>query len=115
MVGSTINNDPFQDWSKEEVESFLTKNRFEMFRQLETGEWIGLLRLAFTMSVCMDISPDTPYSYRWCFQDANEALYFYENAKEFDEVPTRIDSLKGHRYKREPLMVLYDKLGFARW
>jgi hypothetical protein len=105
----------FDEWSKEEVSSFLTENQFIVFRQLETGEWIGLMRLAFTMSVCMDITPMSPFAYRWCFADTKEALFFYENAKEFDEVPTLRATLKGHRYTKAPLLIEYDELGFQKW
>lgn len=107
--------DAFAGMTAKEIEDFMQLNRFECYRRLETGEWIGMLRLAFTMSVCMDITRDTPFAYRWCFQDPSEALYFFENAKEFDEIPTKIASLKGHRYKRAPLLVLHDELGFPRW
>lgn len=108
-------NNAFQGMTTEQVQQFLRENQFELFRQLETGEWVGVMRLAFTWSVCMDIGPISPFIYRWCFQDIAEALYFYEHAKEFDEIPTKINSLKGHRYAREPRIVMYDEKGFARW
>lgn len=106
----------FEDWTNDEVHAFLLENNFTAFRQLETGEWIGVMRLMFTMSVCMDITPLSPYAYRWCFADAQEAILFFAEAKEFDEVPSVRTSLKGHRYGgREPLLVEHDERGFPKW
>lgn len=105
----------FDDWSEEEVREFLTQNQFIAFRQLESGEWIGLYQLMFTLSVCMDITPLRSFNYRWCFNDRNEAIYFFDNAKEFDEIPTKRTSLRGHRHNSEPLLIEYDELGYAKW
>lgn len=107
----------FDDWTDEEVQEFLTENNFIAFRKLETGEWIGLFPLAFTLSVCMDITPTNPYAYRWCFHDPKEATLFFATAKEYDEVPTERKSLKGHRWAKPtgPLIVEYDEQGFPRW
>lgn len=106
----------FDSWTQEEVHAFLLENRFTSFRQLPTGEWIGMLRLMFSMSVCMDITPLSPYTYRWCFADAQEATHFFETAKEFDEVPQIRTSLKGHRYGgRSPLLTENDERGFPKW
>lgn len=101
--------------SDEQVEQYLAENKFTEYRKLETGEWIGLMQLMFTLSVCMDIDYYTPYAYRWCFQDPEEARHFFKTAKEFDEVPEHKTSLKGHRYKTKPLYVEHDELGFAKW
>lgn len=106
----------FEDWSEKEVHSFLSENMFLAYRQLPTGEWIGMLRLAFTTSVCMDITPMSPFSYRWCFADPAEAFHFYETAVEYDEVPKMRTSLKGHRYgSNGPRLIEYDDLGFPKW
>lgn len=105
----------FENWTNEEIDDFLVENRFIAWRKLETGEVIGILELAFTTSVCMDVTPDTPYAYRWCFQDRREALVFFETAKKFDEVPTHRASLKGHRYKCKPLLVENDERGLPKW
>lgn len=110
------NNLSFDGWTKEEVENFLLSNGFITFRQLETGEWIGILPLMFTTSVCMDVTPISAFAYRWCFADAQEAILFFAEAKEFDEVPSVRTSLKGHRYGgREPLLIEHDERGFPKW
>ena len=112
-----MNRNSFDGWTEEQVHSFLRENNFLAFRQLPNGEWIGMMRLMFTMSVCMDITPMSPYAYRWCFEDPMEAIGFYENATEFDEVPApeKRKSLKGHRYARKPLLVENDERGFPKW
>lgn len=108
----------FEGWTKEEVESFMLSNGFITYRQLETGEWIGILPLMFTTSVCMDVTPISAFAYRWCFADAQEAIEFFKSAVEYDEIPApeKRTSLKGHRYGRKgPLLVEYDERGFAKW
>lgn len=107
--------DSFDDWSEEEVRDFMDKNLYTLPRQLPDGEWIALVRLLTTWSVCCGITPWTPFKYRWCFRDKAEALYFLETAQEFDEVPTRKTSLKGHRYTTEPLYTEKDEFGFNKW
>lgn len=96
-------------------EYLLTQCDFMKVRQLADGSWIGVMRLMFTYSVCMDIDEVTPFRYRWCFQDKAEADYFFETAVDFDEVPTRRVSLKGHRYRGEPLLREKDEHGFDKW
>lgn len=105
----------FEEWTDEEVDKFLTENTFTAWRRLETGEVIGILKLMFTTSVCMDVTPINPYAYRWCFEDPREAVVFFSTAKEFDEVPTHRNSLKGHRYRTKPLLVENDERGFPKW
>lgn len=105
----------FPGMTKEEIDQYLRENQFMMWRQLESGEYIGILPLMFTFSVCMQIERISPYAYRWCFQDFAEALHFYETAKEFDEVPTVRTSLKGHRYRHAPLLIEKDERGFDKW
>lgn len=107
--------DSFNDWTDEEVQNFLIQNEFTCFRKLNTGEWIGILPLMFTYSVCMDITPLRTFTYRWCFALHSEAQFFFRNAKEFDEVPSERSSLKGHRYITSPLYLEYDELGYPKW
>ena len=105
-------------WDKpdEEVIKYLTEvEMFSRVRKLEDGSFVGCMKLTYTMSVCCDISPTTPYAYRWCFKDPEEAFYFYDNIKEFDEIPERRQTLQGHRYTRESRLAATDNLGFKRW
>lgn len=104
------------EWSDEQIVKYLVEdNHFLAVRKLKSGEWIGLLKLAFTLSVCMEIQEISCFTYRWCFEDPDEAIHFFVNAKEFDEVPTKRTSLRGHRYARAPLLTEYDERGFAKW
>lgn len=105
---------PFDGWSDEQVEDFLKTHLYEYPRKLSDGSWCGLSKLMFTWSVCMDIDEFSPFKYRWCFEDFAEAMYFLQTAEDFDEVPERRESLKGHRYKTAPLLVLHDERGFPR-
>lgn len=105
----------FDDWTDKEIDDYLKLNGFKVWRKLETGEVIGILELMFTTSVCMDVTPITPYAYRWCFADSREADIFFSTAVEFDEVPKIRTSLKGHRYTKAPLLVENDERGFPKW
>lgn len=105
----------FDDWEQEDVLAFLTDNGYTHIKQLQDGDWCGIQRLMFTHSVCMGVTPTNPFAYRWCFEDKIEALQFIVDCKEVDDVPTSRASLKGHRYKTEPLLMEYDERGFAKW
>lgn len=105
-------------WDKpdEEVIKYLTDvEGFSRVRKLEDGSFVGCMKLMYTMSVCTDITSSTPYAYRWCFKDPQEAFYFCDNIKEFDEIPEHRTSLQGHRFAREPRLAATDQLGFKRW
>lgn len=108
--------DNFYDWDDAKVLAYLEKNAYTDARKLEDGSWVAIHRLLFAWSICTDISPMSPYAYRWCFQDKEEADYFLANIKEFDEVPKRKESLKGHRFHDgQARYVKYDKHGFKMW
>lgn len=105
-------------WDKpdEEVIKYLTEvGGFSRVRKLEDGSFVGCMKLMYTMSVCTDITSSTPYAYRWCFKDPQEAFYFCDNIKEFDEIPEHRTSLQGHRFAREPRLAATDQLGLKRW
>lgn len=104
-----------QDLTPEQVAAFLKEQHFTHHRQLEDGSWIGVHRLITTWAVFMDIDLVTTFRYRWCFRDPAEALYFFETAKDFDEIPEVRNSLVGHRYVTAPLLVEYDELGYKKW
>ena len=105
-------------WGKpdEEVIRYLTdEEHFIKVCKLEDGSFVGCMKLTYTMSVCCDISPTTPYAYRWCFKDPEEAFYFCDNIKEVDEIPEHRTSLQGHRYIGESRLAATDQLGLKRW
>lgn len=91
------------------------KSYYSHIRQLDDGDWVGITKLAFTYAVCCGITEINPFTYRWCFESLEEAEFFFNTMKDFDEVPTKIDTLKGHRYLDAPRLVLYDQLGYPRW
>lgn len=108
--------DNFYNWDDEKVTTFLNENNYTHHRKLEDGSWVAIQRLMFTWSVCCDITPTSPYAYRWCFQDLEEAEYFITTIKEFDEVPVRKESLRGHRFHDgQARYVKFDELGFKMW
>lgn len=108
-------NPSFPNMSDEEVADFLSSQGCQDFRKLPDGEWIALMPLAFTLSICCAPDECSAFKYRWCFEDPAEAHYFFENCQEFDEIPVRRTSLKGHRYLDKPLYVEYDQFGHAKW
>lgn len=107
--------DSFEGWAREDVLAFLKENNYLMARQLPGGEWVAMVRLAFTWSICTDVTPYTPFNYRWCFEDKAEAVYFLKTMKEYDEVPEHKSSLRGHRYRTTPLLFEKDEHGFDKW
>lgn len=98
-----------------EFPKWLVEQNFTDTRQLEDGTWVGIYRLAYTWSVCSDITYGSYFAYRWCFKDYNEAKYFVDNIKDFDEIPTRRESLKGHRWSDNPRIRITDELGLQKW
>lgn len=94
--------------------AYLKNNRIENIRYVD-GAWCGLQQLAFTWSVCCDVTINSTFAYRWCFEDKEEALFFLNTMASFDDVPAKRESLKGHRYRDSPRMVQFDNLGFAKW
>lgn len=108
-------NDGLQSADDKDMMAFLSKEGFINPKKLDDGEWVAIMQLAFTVSVCCGIERLTAYKYRWCFKDPQEAFYFLENIKDFDEVPTRRASLKGHRYMDNPLYIEKDSRGFNKW
>lgn len=109
--------DTFDGRDENWIADFLTANGFIKFKKIEDGTWVGMLKLAFTMSICTDITPVTAFRYRWCFQDPQEAELFFNSIKEYDEVPTVKTSLVGHRYSPAtgPLYVENDAIGIPKW
>lgn len=110
----------FDDWPDEKVKDYLIGlNNMLAFRRLEDNSVVDVALLMTTISICTGVEPLSPFKYRWCFRDAEEAKYFYQNVKEFDEIPSleHRKSLVGHRYHQEtgPLLKEYDQLGIPRW
>lgn len=118
LIRQAIQTTAYTSAKKAEDEAFrefLKEQGFTHVRRLEGGEYVGLLQLITTMSVCCDITYDRTFSYRWCFKDPAEASFFLINLTEYDEVPSLRESLVGHRYTTKPRIMLYDELGLPRW
>lgn len=105
----------FDGLNDDVVVDILLGHGFKKVRKIKDGSWIGILPLAFTTSVCMDIEEINPFRYRWCFSDPSEANHFFDTADDYDEVPIKRNSLKGHRYRGEPLLREQDEFGFDKW
>lgn len=118
LIRQAIQTTAYTSAKKAEDEAFrefLASQGFTHVKQLEGGEYVGLLKLVTTMSVCCDITWDRTFSYRWCFKDPAEASFFLLNITEYDEVPSLRNSLVGHRYIDKPRLMLHDERGFPRW
>ena len=111
-----VENLAYPGMNDKQVIDFLLNNNYAHPRKLADGSWVALYTLATTWSVCTDITKESPYAYRWCFNDLNEAMYFLDTIEEFDEIPTRTQSLRGHRFDGGYARVIhYDKDGFRKW
>ena len=105
----------FSQSTDEEIITWLEGQHYISPRKLDDGSWVAISRLAYTWSVCVDMDEVTAYRYRWCFKDMFEALHFLATIKEFDELPVKRDSLVGHRYSGNPLLVEHWPDGHAKW
>lgn len=102
--------------NENEILKFLEDNRYLKARKIKDGSWAAIFPLAYTWSVCTDITKRSTYAYRWCFKDPEEAIFFLERIEEFDEIPTRTESLQGHRFESGFARVIhYGKDGFRKW
>lgn len=96
--------------------AFLSEQGYITFKKLLDGEWVSMMRLAFSVSVCCGIDLISPFKYRWCFSSEEAARDFYDSLTEFDAIPENQGALVGHRYGRSgPRLVLQDERGFDRW
>lgn len=100
----------------EQLIQFLEKEGFKHIRKLpDDEEFVAILPLAFSTSVCCGIDATTPFKYRWCFAKEEDALEFLQGMQEYDDIPKDLGVLVGHRYNaRKPLVVLRDERGFIR-
>ena len=105
----------FSESTDEEIIAWLKRQNYIGPRKLDDGTWVAINKLMYTWSVCVDMDEVTAYRYRWCFEDINEARHFLATIKEFDEVPVRRNSLKGHRYSGVPLLEEHWPNGRAKW
>ncbi len=94
---------------------FLLDQGYRNIRKLPDGEFVATKKLAYTTAVCSGMDFVTSHKYRWCFSEKSDAVDFVNSMVDYDEIPKNTSSLMGHRYHSEPLLVLYDERGFARW
>lgn len=112
---STPGAQNFSEMTDEEVRVFLAMNKYTFARKLEDGSWVAVCELLTTTAVCTDVTLDSPFTYRWCFKSRQEAMHFYRTVVDFDETPTRRETLVGHRYRDKPLLEAFDAGGRPRW
>lgn len=118
VIGIGVNNstDELDGMSHEQFISFLKNQGYMSIKQLEDGEWVALLPMMFSLSVCCGISALTAFKYRWCFKNPDDAKEFYASMVEFDDIPTKTDSLVGHRYSNNaPLLRMKNEQGLDKW
>lgn len=99
----------------EDLIIFLESQGFTHLKQLEGGDWVGILPLAFSTSVCSGIDWMTPFKYRWCFKHPKDAIEFLKNMQDFDDIPCDMSKIVGHRYIDKPLIRVKDERGFDKW
>ena len=87
----------FSNWTDNKVQEFLKSNGFLCARKLDSGDWVGIYPSMYTTYVCTGITPQRSYTYRWGFEDPNEAARFFLRIQEYDDIPTEIPPLKGQR------------------
>lgn len=111
------NPNSFEGWKDDAVLTFLRASGIYNARKLPEGDWIGLHNLLFTTSVCMGVTPQAMFTYRWCFEDPQEAKAFLNSATAVDDIPhpEKRTSLRGHRYLDKPLLIEKDERGFDKW
>ena len=107
----------FDGMTDDEVGQWLQKKGYNPahFRKLADGEWILLHQLAYTLSVCCGVGKVNMFKYRRCFENPAEAIEFFNTCQNYDDIPQKRESLRGHRYLDKPRIVEYDELGFKRW
>lgn len=107
----------FYGMTDDEVSQWLQNQGYDPshFRKLDDGEWILLHQLMYTLSVCCGVGKVGMYKYRWCFENPAEAIEFFHACKNYDDIPEKRESLRGHRYLDKPRIVEYDESGYPRW
>lgn len=111
-----LNTNDLYNVNEDDFKAFLAKEGYTVFKKLPDGEWVAIMPLAFSTSVCCGIDYISPFKYRWCFKKPSDAVDFYNELKEFDEIPDNQEGLVGHRYGAlGPRLILKDAYGNNRW
>lgn len=56
-------------------------------KRLADGTYVGIVRLLYTMAICIDVSEYTAYQRRYCYQDTAACLKEYELLESGRDVP----------------------------
>lgn len=56
-------------------------------KRLECGTYVGLYRLITTISICIGITPLSPFTRRYCYDDLTLCLAAYEEIKNGTDIP----------------------------
>lgn len=75
-----------------EQDAFTRKMRDELnyvgARRLVDGTYVGVMRLVFTLAICIGVTPYSAYTRRYCYQDAAVCLREYQLLEGGGDVPT---------------------------
>lgn len=69
-------------------------------RQLPDGRWVGVIRMAYTVGLCVGLN-DAGYEYRYCYQRYADAVCAAEQWDGQGDPPGPWIKLKGHRERGE--------------
>lgn len=105
----------FDDYTQEELENYKKANGLLALKKLPDGFWCSVKPLMYTVSICAGAEPLLLFRYRWCFEDAKEAVLFWKQIQNYDDIPESRDSLVGHRYLNYPKYLEFDKLDLPKW
>ena len=78
LIKSLLN----MDYTKEEFEGL----GYRHVKQLPDGCWVGIIDLAFTTAICIDLN-ETGYLYRFCFKEEEMAISALTKMQSAEEVP----------------------------
>ncbi len=55
-------------------------NEFEFIgaKRCDDGTYVGLIRLFFTVAICIDVTETQAYRYRFCYDNLSDCLANYE-------------------------------------
>lgn len=63
------------------------ENRYLCWRQLEDGTYVAVMRLMFTVALCIGVGAYTAYRRRYCYEDLGTALAEYQTLQTGDDEP----------------------------
>ena len=68
------------------TKEYLEEQGYYAIRQLPDGTWAGLVQLAFTTGLCLNLD-ETGYDSRFCYEDQQDAVYALMALKSAKDTP----------------------------